>query len=188
MRLRYLHLPRCGPLTDTAVVFGREDLITQTLKLPRKGALNFVVGVNGSGKSSLLRAVYRIFRALKDLEPPSMPLTLAWDIAPADETVTAFLHIPQQKEEKPYFVALKRLPSDTTKAHWERLAELLKNDMSTVEVMQTVDREDPIRGSYLQAHLPKHLIVYTSGVDDPWLQLDNPVFHPSDEGEGQYQS
>ena len=29
MRLRYLHLPRCGPLTDTAVVFGREDLITK---------------------------------------------------------------------------------------------------------------------------------------------------------------
>jgi energy-coupling factor transporter ATP-binding protein EcfA2 len=188
MRLRYLHLPRCGPLTDISIVFGREDLITQTLNLPRKGSLNFVVGVNGSGKSSLLRAVYQILRSLKDRQPPSMPVTLAWDIAPAEETVTAFLHIPQQKEEKPYFVALKRLPSNTTKAYWERLADMLKDDMmSTVEVVQKVDREDPIRGSYLQAHLPKRLVAYTSGADDPWEQLDHPVFHPKDEEEGQYQ-
>ena len=79
MRLRYLHLPRCGPLTDTAIVFGREDLIAKTLNLPRKGSLNFVVGVNGSGKSSLLRALYRIFRSLKRREWPALPVTLAWD-------------------------------------------------------------------------------------------------------------
>lgn len=54
MRLRYLQLPRCGPLSDTAIVFGREDLIAETLDLPRTGSLNFVVGVNGSGRSFLL--------------------------------------------------------------------------------------------------------------------------------------
>jgi len=178
MRLRYLHLPRCGPLNDIAVVFGREDLIAKTLNLPRKGSLNFVVGVNGSGKSSLLRAVDRAFRALKSLQTPSIPLTLAWDIGPSDETVTAFLHIPQHKDEKPYFVAFKQVPSNAPKAYWERLTESLKGDMGIIDVVQKPDREDPIRGSYLQAHLPKRLIAYSSGAIDPWAQLDHPPFHP----------
>jgi ABC-type Mn2+/Zn2+ transport system ATPase subunit len=77
MRLRYLHLPRCGPLVDTSIVFGREDIITEALDLARKGSLNFLVGVNGSGKTSLLRALYHIFRSLKNNEFPGMPLTLA---------------------------------------------------------------------------------------------------------------
>jgi hypothetical protein len=107
-----------------------------------------VVGVNGSGKSSLLRAVYRTFRALRSRQSPSIPLTLAWDIAPSDETVTAFLHIPQHKDEKPYFVALKQVPLDAPKAYWERLTDLLKSDAGTVELVQKPDGEDPIRSSY----------------------------------------
>ena len=77
MRLRYLHLPCCGPLTDAAVVFGREELVSHALNLPRIGALNFVVGINGTGKSSLLRALYRTFRALHFRDWPPLPETSA---------------------------------------------------------------------------------------------------------------
>ena len=188
MRLRYLHLPRCGPLTDTAVVFGREDLIAKTLNLPRKGSLNFVVGVNGSGKSSLLRALYQIFRALKNRQTPALPLTLAWDIAPSGETVTALLHLPEQKNERPFFFVNKRVPSDTTKNGWLEHTNHLKNDENTKGLEQTLDRDDPVRGSYLQAHLPKRIIAYTSGADDAWVQIDHPVFHPPDVDDDQYQT
>jgi energy-coupling factor transporter ATP-binding protein EcfA2 len=188
MRLRYLHLPRCGPLTDTAIVFGREDLIAKTLNLPRKGSLNLVVGVNGSGKSSLLRAIYRIFRALKNNEFPAMPVTMAWDIAPAEKAVTAFFHMPDHKNEKPYFIALDLIPSVTDKVGWLQLTNVLKSDIDSDRFKQPIERGDAVLGSYLQAHLPKRLIAYTSGTDDPWEQIDRPIFHPRDEEEGQYQT
>src|SRR5882724_7890322 len=139
MRLRYLHLPRFGPLVDVAVVFGREDLIAKTLDLPRKGSLNFVVGVNGSGKSSLLRALYRIFRSLKSNELPGFPATVGWDIAPSGETVTAFLHLPDQKDEKPYFIPLKQASPDTDQASWFQLTNDLKGDLGTINLEQTME-------------------------------------------------
>ena len=181
MRLRYLHLPRCGPLVDTAVVFGREDRIEKSLSLPRKGALNFVVGVNGSGKSSLLRALYHIFRALKKNELPALPLTLAWDVVSDGEIVTAFLHIPEDSREKAFFDVLECVPSNLGKAEWEKLTDGFKRDPSTYKIGETIKRGDDVLGSYLQAHLPKRLIAYTSGADDLWVTLDQPVFHPGDE-------
>ncbi len=183
MRLRYLHLTRCGPLTDTAVVFGREEVIAKALNLPRQGSLNFIVGVNGSGKSSLLRAVYRIFRSLKNNQLPPVPLTLAWDIAPADETVTAFLHVPADKKEQPYFIALKHVSPETNKLQWQQLTQALKGDLAAINVGQAIERGDTVMGSYLQAHLPKRLIAYTSGADESWMQLDQPVFHPQTDGD-----
>lgn len=188
MRLRYLHLPRYGPLTDTGVAFGREDLIAQTLNLPRKGSLNFVVGVNGSGKSSLLRALYRIFRELKNKKFPPMPFTVAWDILLHRASETAILHVPSQKNEKPWFAVLPQEPSNLGKANWEHLVNQLNEEQNNLGFEETTKRGDDVLGSFLQAYLPKRLIAYTSGTDDPWVQLDQRVFHPRDEEEGQYQT
>ena len=181
MRLRYLHLPRCGPLTDTAVVFGREELIDKILNSPRKGSLNFVVGVNGSGKSSLLRAIYHIFSALKRNEFPALPLTIAWDVASSEETFTAFLHIPVDKREKAFFDVLACESEAIGKIGWSKLTADLKIDPGTVELGKTIKYGDDVLGSYLQAHLPKRLIAYTSGAADPWVNLDQPILHPGDE-------
>jgi len=188
MRLRYLHLPRCGPLIDTTIVFGREDLITKTLDLPRRGSLNFLVGVNGSGKSSLLRALYHIFRSLKNNQFPGMPLTLAWDIALAQRTVTAILCVPEHRDEKAYFVALDRVSPDTGKVGWLQLTNDLKTEGESEKPGQAIERGDVVLGSYLQAHLPKRLVVYTSGADDLWVQIDHPILSPKYDEEGQYQT
>ena len=64
MRLRYLHLPDYGVLKDLRVPFDRELIFRQQGELHRRGDLHFVVGLNGTGKSSLLRAVYETFRWL----------------------------------------------------------------------------------------------------------------------------
>jgi AAA15 family ATPase/GTPase len=71
MRLRYLYLPEYGPLKEVAVVFEKNPHIDK-----RQGAVNFVVGLNGSGKSSLLRAIYDVFHSLSREELPKFPVTL----------------------------------------------------------------------------------------------------------------
>ena len=85
------------------MVFGHEELIAKALNLPRKGALNFVVGVNGTGKSSLLRALYRIFRSLNLREWPALPVTIAWDRTLSGETVTTLLHSTNLKNRPVFF-------------------------------------------------------------------------------------
>ena len=189
MRLRYLHLPRCGPLTDTTVVFGREDLIAQTLNLPRKGSLNFVVGVNGSGKSSLLRALYRIFRSLNLREWPAMPVTLAWDRSQGSETVTTLLHFTNEKDGVSFFATLNQVSTSARRPDWEAIISSLPKGAShaLVEGLEIATGSEAITNPLLYARLPKRLIAYTSGADDPWVQLDHPVFHPQDEEE-QYQT
>lgn len=185
MRLRYLHLPRCGPLKDVAVVFGREELVTRALKLTRQGALNFIVGVNGSGKSSILRAIYQTFVAMRSNRFPALPVTVAWDIAPSGETVTALFHVPEGTK-RPYFVALKQA-AETSLSSWRELALSLEDDLGTVGLEQTLERGDAVLGSYLQAHLPKRLVAYTSGAPELWTRLEHRTFHPQDEVEDQYQ-
>lgn len=190
MRLRYLALPRCGPLTDLAVVFGREDLITKALSLPRKGSLNFVVGVNGSGKSSLLRALYRIFRSLNDREWPALPVTLAWDHTVGIEAVTTLLHSPQQKDASHFFATFQQVPSSARKGDWEDITVALSRGEQHpfVQGPEMVSGPDAITSSLLSAHLPKRLIAYTSGADDPWVQLDYPILHINDDDAGQSQA
>jgi len=190
MRLRYLHLIRCGPLSDIAIVFGREDLVTRTLNLPRKGSLNFIVGVNGTGKSSILRALYHIFRSLSRREQPTLPFTLAWDRTIGDEKVTSLLHFTNQKDTRSFFATFKTVPSTTKRLEWEEITAALSQNKShpLVEGLEIITGPDSIYNSLLFSRLPKRLIVYTSGVDDLWALLDYPSFHPKDEEEGLFQT
>ena len=189
MRLRYLYLPRCGPLTDTAIVFGREELIATALNLPRRGSLNFMVGVNGSGKSSLLRGIYGAFRSLKLREWPALPVTLAWDRTIGDETVTVLLHATNRKDAFSFLATLQPVPAAARRHDWESitLAVGKGEPHSLVSGLQITTGSDAVR-NLQSALIPKRLIAYTSGTDDAWLQIDQPVFHPRDEEEGQYQT
>jgi hypothetical protein len=48
LRLRFLHLPRCGPLTDVAICFGQEGMLygwSESDAAKRKGAINFIVAL-----------------------------------------------------------------------------------------------------------------------------------------------
>jgi len=75
MRLLYVHLPRYLALRELHCPFRRTELMPD-----RKGTLNFVVGLNGTGKSSLLRAIFQAFRRLSILEPPRFAITLAYTV------------------------------------------------------------------------------------------------------------
>ena len=185
MRLRYLDLPRYGPLTEIKVVFGREDLIARTLNLPRKGSLNFVVGVNGSGKSSLLRALYRIYRSLNRREWPEMPVTLAWDRSQGGITVTTLLHFTNRPDSVSFFATLSQVPTTARGSDWEEIISALARNQPhpLVEVLDRDDRSDAIANPALIARLPKRVIAYTSGSDDPWVQLDHRALHSREEND-----
>jgi len=102
-----------------------ESLVKGTLNLPRRGALNFVVGVNGSGKSSILRTLYRIFVALSRRERPALPVTLAWDRQVGQGTRTAVLHTTTHRDRRSFFATLAQVPADTNGAGWETLTRAL---------------------------------------------------------------
>lgn len=74
MRLRYLHLQNYPPIGDIKVCFASGS------PLARECAIRFVVGVNGSGKSNLLRAVAEVFLALADLRVPPFPVSLIYEL------------------------------------------------------------------------------------------------------------
>jgi ABC-type multidrug transport system ATPase subunit len=190
MRLRYLHIPRCGPLIDTTVIFGHEDLVTRALNLPRRGSLNFLVGVNGSGKSSLLRAIYGIFRSLKQRERPALPVTLAWDRMTGSNAATALLHATGRKDVRSFFAAFKPLPALLKRHEWEAITYALASGEphSLVEDLEMVSGPEAFTSTLILSRLPKHLIAYTSGDVELWEQLDQPVFHPVDGEEGQYRT
>src|SRR2546421_5207824 len=74
MRLRYLHIPDLVPLKDITITFGHEPI------LGRACTIHFIVGVNGTGKSRLLRAITEIFLSLEKGDIPPFPVTIAYDM------------------------------------------------------------------------------------------------------------
>ncbi len=107
MRLRYLHVKNCPPLEDVRVVFGRETL------LQRDYAINFVVGINGTGKSTLLRALYTVFRHLGEAELPPFPVTLAYDVGGHTSPRTVLFHHPGEGRSKAFFYVTPAGPGQT---------------------------------------------------------------------------
>lgn len=95
MRLRYLHLQNYPPIADIKVCFASGS------PLERECAIRFVVGVNGSGKSNLLRAVAEVFLALADLRVPAFPVSLVYELGARGSTNhrTLLLHCPGNRHQ-----------------------------------------------------------------------------------------
>ena len=158
-----------------------ESLVKGTLNLPRRGALNFVVGVNGSGKSSILRTLYRIFVALSRRERPALPVTLAWDRQVGQGTRTAVLHTTTHRDRRSFFATLAQVPADTNGAGWETLTRAL-GDAKPHPLAEDLDIEHGEASVQLPVSaglLPKRLIAYSSGAEDAWIELDRPELHPA---------
>lgn len=95
MRLRYLHLQNYPPISDIKVCFASGS------PLARECAIRFVVGVNGSGKSNLLRAVAEVFLALADLRVPAFPVSLVYELGVrgSPNHRTLLLHCPGNRQQ-----------------------------------------------------------------------------------------
>ncbi len=188
MRLRYLHLPRSGPLEDVTLVFGQETLLygpKAIVEPKREGAINFVVGINGTGKSTVLRALYRTFRALKNRRLPPLPVTVIWEAGDPGVESTRTCFFDQSSGIKDAFFGLMApsdYPDDWQAGDW--ISELKRLRESRTELQAWGIERDIPGVPALQAFLPRRLIAYTSGEDVLWDELEMEEFRDLEEFAG----
>jgi len=167
MRLRFFHLPAFGPLREAAVGFQQNGL------LPREGAMNFVVGVNGTGKSSLLRAAYVAIHSLDGALDSSAPLpfafTLAYDANHLTKPRTVLFWHPGGAVRHARLGLFDRVLSGTSEREWLVLAERCAKDDESAD-LQVIPGERFMGSGGLREHLPRQVLAYTSGDCAPWEQ------------------
>jgi ABC-type transport system involved in cytochrome c biogenesis ATPase subunit len=166
---------------DVGIVFDQDKMLfsnTREDATKRKGSINFIVGINGTGKSSLLRALYQSFRALKANLLPAQPVTLAWDRFEGEKRVTCLLHISTNADEKPWFAVLNPIEESTFEypVQWQglvhRQGKMLDAHGALIGPLHFVGDAQPITSSLLEAHLPQRLVAYTSGDQLLWTQQE----------------
>ncbi|WP_416199939.1 MAG: AAA family ATPase [Pseudomonas shahriarae] len=172
MRLRYLNLNLYAPLNDLKVCFA-SDMVWAAFAqgAPDPCAIHFVVGLNGSGKSHLLRALASIFVTLADGRLPGFPFTLIYELGTADNPRTVILNSPGTRTEASVWQAESIV--------FDKNIDAAGFD-EAITALQTGERKDFIArvapGKYPQAVtdlLPK-VLAYTSGSWDAWNEVWRP--------------
>jgi predicted ATPase len=174
MKLRYLHLKDYPPIKDIKVLFASGS------PLQRDCAIRFVVGVNGSGKSNLLRAVAEVFLALSEQRVPPFPVSLVYELGQNGSANhrTLLLHCPGKRTESSLWVHERFVFDDSNPVEvFETAIEHLKiKGMPSVPGMSPLiaPGEWPSRATTppLMA-LPNAVLAYTTGAIQPWQTLWN---------------
>lgn len=169
MRLRYLHLRHYPPIKDLAVRFASGS------PLQRECAIRFVVGVNGSGKSNLLRAVAEVFLALADERLPPFPVSLIYELGRrgSPDHYTLVVDCPGTRSEASLWVSGRGFhwADDTSAERFEDAIKLMRARTGGGPGGFT-----PLirQGSWPQSAgiaLPKAVLAYTTGDLRPWRSI-----------------
>ena len=192
MRLRYLHLRNYPPISEVAVAFASGS------PLERDCAIRFVVGVNGSGKSNLLRAVAEVFLALADLRVPPFPVSLIYELGVRDSPNlrTLLLHCPGPRSKASLWVRERFAfdDADGEPAFSQCLEPLSSSEAPGIPgFISLIEPGDwPQRDSTPpQIALPSAVLAYTTGDLRPWRSVWNRnqdaqgLMERSDGGDGQ---
>ncbi|MEO5334244.1 MAG: AAA family ATPase [Magnetococcus sp. YQC-5] len=180
MRLRYLWV-RHPPLRDFAVAFSDSapwEVFVSVGETVPDCAIHFVIGLNGSGKSHLLRALAEVFLALADRRLPGFPVSLIYELGrPGDpEHRTLIFDHPGEKHLTSLWLAEGwRFSSETDQETFAQAVELLRRTKEhTVKFGGAIFSAKIPRGSYPQAApyaLPRAVLAYTSGDLLPWQKI-----------------
>lgn len=172
MRLRYLHLQNYPPISDIKVCFASGS------PLARECAIRFVVGVNGSGKSNLLRAVAEVFLAMADLRVPAFPVSLVYELGMRGSTNhrTLLLHCPGNRQQASLWLHEKyTFPDDTDQQMFDlTINHLQQRDTPMVPGFTPLIAPGywPLRDSSPpQIALPSAVLAYTTGDLRPWRSV-----------------
>ena len=174
MKLRYLHLGNYPPIKDMAVCFASGS------PLQRECAIRFVVGVNGSGKSNLLRAVAEVFLALVEQRVPQFPVSLIYELGVRGTAShrTLVLDCPGNRFDASLRVAERfTWPDDADAEAFEAaLLNLRENTEPPVYGFTPLipPGDWPSRATTPpQMALPNAVLAYTTGAMQPWQALWN---------------
>ena len=195
MQLRYMHLPNYGVLKNLIVRFAGESLFNQTGKLYREGNLHFVVGLNGTGKSSLLRAIYETFRWLEGISDKSIdpripfpfPVTIVYEL-PGTRVgfwrTCVFHHDGDSASGGFLFIANTNNQLDETlHGDWSGWIDWLadsENEKDTSDLGTLIRSNDLQGNNKVATSLPNPMLVYTSGSLAIWNRVQEPELPSED--------
>jgi ABC-type cobalamin/Fe3+-siderophores transport system ATPase subunit len=187
MRLRYLHLAHYPPLADLAVAFSPRA--PWAAFEPQGGAarlaIHLVIGLNGSGKSHLLRALAGSFLSLADERLPGSPVSLIYELGRPGEPGhrTLIFDCPGEVHATALWQADAWVfPETTDREAFAQAIAYLRTVERAPEGTLAVFKPRIARGDYPQSvpdALPRALLAYTSGLMAPWRE----VWQPPAEGE-----
>ncbi len=195
MQLHYLHLPNYGVLKNLKVRFDRESLFNQSGPLYRHGDLHFVVGLNGTGKSSLLRAIYETFRWLEGNNSRSIdpripfpfPVSIIYDLPGTRIGFwrTCIFHHRGDSVSGGFFFAANTNEQLDELQHgdWSGWIDWLAANQNQKEAagLGTLIRSNELQGNNTVASsLPNPLLVYTSGSITVWNRVREPELPSED--------
>lgn len=174
MRLRYLRLQNYPPISDIKVCFASGS------PLARECAIRFVVGVNGSGKSNLLRAVAEVFLALADGQRTLFPVQLVYELGRrgAPNARTLIVDWLGERQSASLWIADKFSFSDNLTAdQFEQMLAHFSAESSDIpsEFRPLVHKGEWPTGSVTphSIALPSAVLAYTTGDLRPWRSVWN---------------
>lgn len=180
MRLRYLHLAHYPPLTDLSVAFSPRApwAVFESSGETAGCAIHFVIGLNGSGKSHLLRAIAATFLALADQRLPTFPVSLVYELGHlgASDHRTLIFDCPGEAHATSLWQAERWVFSDMSdcETFGHAIDYLREVDGTRAEFGGAVFQARIMRGDYPQAApdtLPRAVLAYTSGSLSPWREV-----------------
>ncbi|MCW6032430.1 AAA family ATPase [Pantoea sp. JK] len=174
MRLRYLRLQNYPPISDIKVCFASGS------PLARDCAIRFVVGVNGSGKSNLLRAVAEVFLALADGQRTLFPVQLVYELGNrgASNARTLFVDWLGDRQSASLWIADKfYFPDNLTADQFEQMLAHFSVESSDIssEFRPLVHKGEWPTGAVTphSIALPSAVLAYTTGDLRPWRSVWN---------------
>ena len=173
MRLRYLHLRNYPPISELRVRFASGS------PLGRECAIRFVIGLNGSGKSNLLRAVAEVFLALADERMPQFPVSLIYELGKRGEKGhrTFLVDCFGRKSEASIWMREGfHWPDDTSVEAFDAAVTRIRaaGTRATRELSQAELEPYVFPGTWPQSPgiaMPSAVLAYTTGDIRPWRSV-----------------
>jgi predicted ATPase len=172
MRLRYLHVGKYPPINDVEILFASGS------PLQRECAIRFVVGVNGSGKSNLLRAIAEVFIALADGRLPMFPVQVIYELGERDSANhrTLILDCMEKRASASLWLGENYIcPDSATTEQFADVFECLRNNSPTIppQFRPLIAKGGWPTGAVTPTPiaLPTTVLAYTTGDTNPWQSI-----------------